>query len=183
MARHMLRSFVMVLSVASLCSLLFAGFGCVIPADIEPATSEGPWIDVDLTIPDPRDVKSYAQGQTEAVKFSVNVGEPNGQLITARVFVDAQYDAPIDPEPNSISPNPDSPNTGVGYVFSLRGLCDELVDYELGRHILELYISDNGFWDQGTDLRVVNPGGFRNNVLWRFNCVEPLPTESAESEF
>ena len=45
----------------------------------------------------------------------------------------------------------------------------------LGRHVLEFYVSDNGFVGRGSDLRVPNPGGLRDSLLWVFNCVEPLP--------
>jgi hypothetical protein len=154
---------------ASLC-------GCVIPADIEPPDESRPQFQIQLTVPNPSIVQTITQsGGSEVVvsRFNVAVVDPDSPTLRARAFIDGRYDAVL---PDLVDQVVES---NRGNLLEISGMCDEKVDFELGAHTLELYVSDGGFVDTGTDLRLPQPGGQRDNLLWRFVCVAP-PLEGSE---
>lgn len=154
--------------------------GCIIPAEIQAPEDSAPRILLGLTSPSPLVVQTIRQRATPdrpvVTPFNVAVVDPDPQTLRARLFIDARYGQPPvgDLGDDAIGPDPGNPDGARGYVFSIRDLCDEKVDFELGAHTLELYVSDEGFVDSGPDWRVPRAGGQRDSVLWRLSCIAPL---------
>lgn len=154
-------------------SAISGGLGCVVPVDIEAPQQHRPEVLLDLTQPDPREVITVTQESADPVQLVVFVNDEDDQTLTVRLFIDGKYDQPIDPRTNTMPPDPSGPRRA--YVLPFGGLCDAFVDFELGSHTLEVFFSDEGFVEAGGDLRIPNPGGQRDSVLWRFECLEALP--------
>ncbi|MBK8480512.1 MAG: hypothetical protein IPL40_04985 [Proteobacteria bacterium] len=158
----------------------FGGVGCILPEDLHSPQEHAPRIVPEHTQPPPDQVFSFPQSATSGPRptqtFSTIVIDPDEQELRTRAFVDGRYDRALALNNDRV----DSPPRGIldgrrGYFFDVEGLCDDKVNRELGRHVLELYVSDSGFVGRGSDLRQPNAGGLRDSLLWVFNCIEPLP--------
>lgn len=153
---------------------------CVLPEDLHAPQEHAPHLLAGDTTPAPARVFSYAQstagGARPRQNFNTIVVDTDDQVLHTRAFIDGRYDRALALNNDRVPPAPAGITDGSrSYFFTIEGLCDAQVNNELGRHVLELYVSDNGFVGRGSDLRVPNPGGLRDSLLWVFNCIEPLP--------
>ncbi len=151
--------------------------GCIVPPRLEQVNDGGenraPRIISESTTPPPGelDIEQTAAGSTPLVisPFTIAIDEPDKQPLTLRVFLNRKY--------SKVVPISSDKTTGGEVLqskrFNISGLCDHLVDSVLGSHLLELYVSDSGFVDTGTDLREVNAGGMRTNAIWELKCNPP----------
>lgn len=174
---HRLRAMAM---LSALATGSLGGVGCVLPEDLHSPQEHAPHIVPEHTQPPPGKPFSLPQSATngarESQTFTIIVIDPDDQELRTRAFIDGRYDRALALNNDRV----DSPPPGIldgrrGYFFDVEALCDDKVNHELGRHVLELYVSDTGFVARGSDLRQPNPGGLRDSLLWVFNCIEPLP--------
>lgn len=153
---------------------------CVLPEDLHAPQEHAPHLLAALSTPEPGIVFSVARSAAGSPQsrqtFTTVVVDADDQVLLARAFVDGRYDRALALNNDRIPPAPPAITDGRRtHLFDIDGLCDAPVNNVLGRHVLEFYVSDNGFVGRGSDLRVPNPGGLRDSLLWVFNCVEPLP--------
>ena len=154
---------------------------CVIPQAIEiQDDNTPPRIDLSNTNPergtigDPgTDVKQSAGQPRDTTSFTVAVNDPDDEDIAMRLFVDGDY-ATFWAE-NTVGPTERQPRLGL---MQVDGLCDEVVQFELGRHSVEVWVSDAGFVSSGPFLNlpaVTDDGrlGGRDSVTWMVECVFP----------
>lgn len=161
------------------------GSACVLPEDLNTPQEHAPRILLGQTQPPPRTVlslhQSAANGSKQVQTFSTFVIDPDDQDLRARAFIDGRYERALALNNYEVGEPPRGFIDGRrSYFFDIEGLCDDKVNRELGRHVLEIYVSDTGFVGEASDLRVPNTGGLRDSVLWVFNCLEPLPAVLAE---
>jgi len=158
---------------------LALGAGCVVPPPIDVDTTDGggtnhpPRLRWDVTLPRLGD-KSLTVHQTATGKpavtqpFSVAFVDVDRQVVSVRFFINKNYKSAI---ADRQSPVPSDDFNGV--FIEIPGLCDQYVNSVIDNYDLEVYISDKGFVDKGDDLRVINPGGYRDNGHWTLVCKAP----------
>jgi hypothetical protein len=133
---------------------------------------------VDLT--DPEIGKSFLWEQTPegAVEpnvkdFDLVLRDRDSATLYVRFFVDGfPYQNAVD----SVTVVDCTAAAGCSKPTRIKGLCDEVVNRALGTHFIEAYIVDQPWADNDKDLRKTQPGGYQTNVMWRFECIEPVET-------
>jgi len=145
--------------------------GCVIPPRLQEVADGGenraPSVITASTTPRPG---AFDHNQQKVATFNVALQDPDRQALTLRIFLDRKYDKVV-PISSSVTPGGEELQSKL---FTISGLCDQLVDSVLGAHLLELYVSDGGFVDSGSDLRVVQQGALGTSVIWELKCVPPV---------
>jgi hypothetical protein len=167
--------------VAVLAAVLGAGASCFIPPPIDPPQADGgsshwPLIDWDYTLPKPNEDQTRNQsvpGKTEFIDFRVWVVSSSKKLSVA-VFMDGILDL----YKKTIFSTEATETGGGKWVFQhkLDRPCDEIANFVLGRHDLEIYFSDSGFKTQGPELdfrRLPSGDGKAISLLYRLNCQLP----------
>lgn len=149
---------------------------CVIPPHLEDEFDAGgnrrPQVRWEVTMPKIGDLilnQSNNPQSPQSKAFNVGLEDPDSrQPLYVRLFLDGNYQSYVyDTEV--------APKEGLrGCAFELRGLCDQMVNFVLGRHMLELYVSDETFVTEGEDLRVISFGGQRDNITWQLSCLPRL---------
>ena len=179
LAPHLHRALSMVL-LSALATGWVGGSACVLPEDLHTPLEHAPRFVLGQTQPPPNTVLSLRQsagsGSKQIQFFTTVVIDPDDQELRTRAFIDGRYERALALNNDEVG----EPSRGFidgrrSYFVEIEGLCDDKVNRELGRHVLELYVSDTGFVGRASDLRVPNTGGLRDSVLWVFNCLEPLP--------
>lgn len=159
--------------------LVIAG-GCFVPPVLElEGGTKGPSIDVDLTEPEVRKPFTVYQTPKGALKpeqqaFNVWMSDPDSSTLHARLFLDRTYDLPVAEVEVAGGCNAKNPCTAN---FLLTGPCDDMVNNLLGRHDVEVYVSDQPWPDNDpNDLRKLAPGAFGANDSWPMWCEETTQT-------
>jgi len=152
------------------------GVGCVVPTPLPPegGDNRAPVILIEQTDPysDPNlDIDFTWEQDADPKEITLRVRDPDEQTLFFRAFLDRDYSQRI-PIDGDRSPPTGSSDGERLHLIKIKGLCDEVVNFLLGDFALEVYVSDNGFEGAG---REPAPGGLRDNIGWRFSCVEPLP--------
>lgn len=165
------------------CMVFFCStIGCVVPQDLE-VQSEGntrPKILSDGTTPELG--KKFTEFRTESLSptlnkeyFTVVIREPDEQTLKIRVFLNGDYTKLIQISQDTLPYSPEISEEDRAIPFYIEGLCDEgAPKTDDGPHVLEIYVSDEGFLDGAADLREPGPYGLRDNALWRFGCEDPV---------
>lgn len=152
--------------------LVTGGPGCVVPPALTLESDGGqntrPRILEANTTPPPGS-KTYRQ--SEDPLFTITVVDPDRQVLYGRMFMDRRYDRVFVGGESQTGP---SAQPELAMTFRVNGICGELVQFVLGAHLLEVYISDSGFVSTGPDLRVPLAGGARVNDSWQITCLEDV---------
>jgi hypothetical protein len=164
--------------------------GCFVPPplELEPdgaVPTSAPVIFGDQVTPklgDTVTVRQTAPGASTSNKtqFVLKVWDPDSSKLYTRVFIDGDFTEVVEEKEalgcNIVTPKGDK---GCFAGHTLAGLCDETVNFALGPHVLEIYISDTEWADNDPeDLRKTPFGAFRDNVWWRVNCIEPVESDA-----
>lgn len=155
--------------------MLTPSAGCIVPPHLEQESDAGmnhrPSIITLLTSPPIGPMTWYQSSSGSPLPlskgFNVAVRDLDRQVIHVRMFLGGKYNQKL---PLS-SDRTQGGSVDQAAIFEVSGLCDNLVDNKIGRHVLELYVSDSGFSDTGTDLRVPVQGGQTDNIFWDLNCI------------
>jgi hypothetical protein len=152
---------------------------CIVPTHLEEMEADGgenhrPQIRRDLTRPPGDTFTAYqtpeGSGELRRQEFTLAVKDPDNQELYVRMFIDRQYDAWIY---DGVSEATAEETRSIR--FEVPGLCDDKVNGEVDTFFLEIYVSDGLFLDEGQDLRLVEPGGYRDGISWDLVC-RPPPT-------
>ena len=160
--------------------------GCFLPPPLELEADGGgstaPAVLGNLTRPNietPFTVQQTAPGApTQNVQpFNLALRDPDSDKLNVRFFVDGRpYDQVVG---QGTASNCSAP-AGCSLIVQIQGLCDDVVNNLLGTHIVEAYIVDLPWSDRDKDdLTLPEPGGFRTNVWWRFECIAPVDVPDA----
>lgn len=178
MARELLNSRAGIMAFLAASLLVFGSAGCIIPPPLDVDTSDGgganrpPLLRWDVIYPPllkPLTVRQTGQGKVPVKQaFSIAFVEKDRQVVSVRFFIKKNYKSAI---VDLKSPQPQDEFNGVWVEIS--GLCDALVNNIVDNYDLEVYISDSGFVEKGDDLRVIGPGGYRDNAFWTLVCEPP----------
>ncbi len=156
--------------------------GCLIPPPIEKEGQDGgpnhpPQILWNILTP-PQGPLTRAQTAPGAAKkvdiqFVIGVDDPDPQTLHLNIFIDGVKDLYANPIRSEQLPPSSTPKRA--FLLDLSGPCDELVNFAVGPHILEAYVSDSGFKTEGEE-RLPKEGGQAVGVPWLLTCVLPPPS-------
>lgn len=170
-------------TVKAICTTMFVaaiGSGCILPREFEaqPLPKTRPTVLREETQPPLDDrlvVADSTPGNIVTTTFRVRVNEPDvADSLFLRAFLNADYT-----DPREIAPHVQEVEEKLYDIeFEVRRLCGAGGSSGSG-NILEAYVADNPFIDNGPDRRATSEGRGWDNVFWWINCVA-LPDASQE---
>lgn len=151
-----------------------AASGCVVPLSLSERSAEGtntrPRIIAENTTPALGKLtvsQSPVGGTPITTIFSVVVDDPDPQTLHGRLFLNRAYGSAV------FGGETQAPYVDFSIralIFRISGLCDDMVQFDPGPHLLEIYVSDAPFVSSGSDRRVPTDDGAVVNDSWQISC-------------